>query len=226
MATVRATSARPQRAHLAKSVHTEFRGAESPARPGVRLFLLSCVLIADVSRKRLSIGKENSASLHIRIKRSVRDAGEGVPALGGRKGGAPTSRGSAGNFLPGSSLPPPPDPLPAPRCQPRSLPGTSRLHSLEPPLSVGSPWRGCSWRGCSLEVASKVSSGSRAPGPRGGSPARRAAHWHSAHTAGRARCVSSRVVRLDDSGCRSPGRIPGPAAASHGQARTSCPRNR
>lgn len=154
------------------------------------------------------------ASIHTRKKRSVRDAGEGVPALGGRKGSdAPPLRGAPrGTFCRVLPYCHSPDPSP-PRRQPRSLPGTSWLHFLGPPLSVGSPWRGCSLQGCSLEVASKMSSGNPAPGPRGSRPAHRAAHWHSAHTARRG------ALRVKQGRATRGLRLPAPRAAFRGLRR-------
>lgn len=91
--------------------------------------------------------------------------------------------GSGGRTLPGSSWR---------RSRARTPRGTSVRG-----VPVGVPLAGVP------RVSSQMSSGNPAPGSRSlADPgARRAAHWHSAHTGlGAARCVSSRVVRLDDSG--------------------------
>lgn len=121
------------------------------------------------------------ASIHTRKKRSARDAGEGVPALGGRRRCAPTSRGTFCRVLPyGRS----PDPLPTPAVNRAPFPGPRGCTSWGHPCPWGPPGGGAL---CGVFPRGRLENEQRqsAPGPRGSSPAHRAAHWHSAHTAGR-----------------------------------------
>lgn len=137
------------------------------------------------------------ASCHSRKKRCGRDGGEGVS--GSREGGAPISPGSAGELLRGSFPPAGPG---APSSAARARADPSGATSVrKPPPQAGVPLPGVP-RGLRADEQRGLGPGSR----RGAGPgcAEPLVGISRTRAGARGRCVSSRVVRLDDSSSPAP----------------------